>query len=58
MASFSPRDHGIIAASGDNGILRFLRVQEHQFRAIPFNLKRDPQDYLCHSFVGNRDAWC
>ena len=56
MASFSPRDHGIIAASGDNGILRFLRVQEHQFRAIPFNLKRDPQDYLCHCFVGNRDA--
>ena len=44
MASFSPRDHGIIAASGDNGILRFLRVQEHQFRAIPLNLKRDPQD--------------
>ena len=24
-------------------------VQEHQFRAIPFNLKRDPQD--CLSFV-------
>jgi len=56
MASFSPRDHGVVCASGDNGILRFLRIQEHQFRAIPFNLKRDPQNYLCHCWLGNRDA--
>ena len=52
QADFCPQDATVVCATGD-GILRFMRIAENQFRPIPFNLKREPQNYLCHAWVSD-----
>ena len=58
QADFCPQDSTVVCVSGD-GILRFFRITESQFRPVPMNLKRDPQNYLCHCWLPEvRPAGC
>ncbi|KAH8057395.1 hypothetical protein JL721_9775 [Aureococcus anophagefferens] len=50
VADFCPQDSTVVCVTGDS-ILRFMRITENQFRPIPFNLKREPQNYLCHCWL-------
>ncbi|KAK7242357.1 WD-repeat domain [Aureococcus anophagefferens] len=55
QADFCPQDSTVVCVTGDS-ILRFMRITENQFRPIPFNLKREPQNYLCHCWLPGT-AW-
>ena len=48
--SVPTQDATVVCASGD-GTLKFLRVAENQFKPIQYTLKREPQNYLCHSWL-------
>ncbi|KAJ8609022.1 hypothetical protein CTAYLR_010681 [Chrysophaeum taylorii] len=50
QADFCPRDATVACACGD-GILKFLRIAENQFKPIQHNMKREPQNYLCHCWL-------
>eukprot|EP00466_Bigelowiella_natans_P020910 jgi/Bigna1/37070/e_gw1.17.10.1 len=54
QCSFCPTDPWCVCVSGD-GILKFLRAEMSEFRAIRYNLgNREPQNYLCHAWVDVR----
>eukprot|EP00753_Platysulcus_tardus_P007912 PLAT15528.5.p1 GENE.PLAT15528.5~~PLAT15528.5.p1 ORF type:complete len:1278 (+),score=785.91 PLAT15528.5:80-3913(+) len=49
--SFCPTDSSIVLVTG-NGIVRFFRIQDGVFKALPSSIaKRDPQNYLCHTWL-------
>ena len=50
QADFCPTDSTVVCVTGE-GILRFFRITENQFRPVPVNLKREPQNYLCHCWL-------
>jgi hypothetical protein len=37
-----------------NGILRFLHLEQSEFKSIPYSMKREPQNYLCHCWIEDR----
>ena len=49
QVSFCPSDPSVVCVSG-NGILRFLHLEQSEFKSIPFSMgKREPQNYLSHA---------
>jgi len=37
-----------------SGILRFLHLEQSEFKSIPYSMKREPQNYLCHCWIEDR----
>lgn len=52
QADFCPSDSSVVCVTGD-GILKFFRVSDNQFKPIPLSLKRDAQNYLCHTWLSD-----
>jgi len=54
QVSFCPTDPSVVCVTG-NGILRFLHIEQNEFKSIPFSMgKREPQNYLSHCWVDDR----
>jgi len=52
--SYCPTDPTVVCVVG-NGILRFLHLEQNEFKSIPFSMgKREPQNYLCHCWMDDR----
>ena len=52
QADICPADPSLIAVSGA-GFFRLFRMADGSLRSIIVNLKRDPQDYTCHCWIGD-----
>eukprot|EP00742_Colponemidia_sp_Colp-10_P003011 GILJ01003213.1.p1 GENE.GILJ01003213.1~~GILJ01003213.1.p1 ORF type:complete len:1307 (+),score=279.75 GILJ01003213.1:41-3922(+) len=53
QCSFNPMDSTLVCVVG-NGIFKYFRVQEGQFKQIPSQMnKREPQNYLCHTWLSD-----
>lgn len=52
QVDFSPNDPTTICASG-NGIIKFFRFVDGQFRLQTTPLKREPANFLCHAWVSD-----
>lgn len=51
QCSFCPKHPSVVCVTG-NGILRFLHIENLDFKWIPVSLgKREPQNYLCHCWL-------
>lgn len=54
--SFSPQDNALICVIGD-GVFKFFRLQENQFRNIPNQLSKQReasnQNYVCHAWLND-----
>lgn len=50
QADCNPMDPTVVCVSGDH-VLKLFRVADNTFKPLPMNLKRDPQTYLCHSWL-------
>jgi WD40 repeat protein len=54
QTSFCPTDPTVVCVSG-NCILRFLHLEQNEFKSIPFTMgKRPPQNYTCHAWIDDR----
>lgn len=54
QVSYCPADPSVVCVTG-NGILRFLHIEQNEFKSIPFSMgKREPQNYLCHCWIDDR----
>ena len=54
QVSFCPTDPSVVCITG-NGILRFLHLEQNEFKSIPFSMgKREPQNYLSHCWIDDR----
>ena len=65
MASFCPTDPAVVCLSGP-GLLRFLHVEQNEFRSIPFTMQHSSSvaassssavpsaDYTCHCWLDDR----
>jgi WD40 repeat protein len=57
QVSFCPSDPSVVCVTG-NGILRFLHIEQNEFKSIPFSMgKREPQNYLCHAWIDDRVSY-
>ncbi|KAJ1455139.1 quinon protein alcohol dehydrogenase-like superfamily [Pelagophyceae sp. CCMP2097] len=50
QVDFCPQDATVVCATGQ-GLLKFMRISESQFRPIASNQKREPQSYACHCWL-------
>lgn len=54
QCSYCPTDPSCVCVTG-NGILRFLRLEQSDFKSIQFSIgKREPQNYRGHTWVDDR----
>lgn len=50
QADFSPTDSSIVCVTG-YGMIKFLKLAEGQFRQLPVPFKRDPPNFVCHTWL-------
>jgi WD40 repeat protein len=52
QADYCPADPNVVCVSG-NGILKFFKIADGQFKPVQTAIKRDPQNYLCHCWLSD-----